>query len=190
MQQMRMLYKLGKTKENTIMVDPAVTQQPETSVVNKFDEYRFIAESTQHLSERRQAASQTYLTINTAIFAVIAFLIKDAGFRGWTLALVSLPLFAVGSLVCIIWQKIVAQYKALIGWRYDQLMAFEDSPALKGNYRLYRKEWEDFFQHRQGKERFGFSRLELWLPRLFLALYIAYGVGLVVANLLGYAGAP
>jgi hypothetical protein len=150
--------------------------------MNKFDEYKFFAETTQHLSERRQTATQTYLTVNTAIFAVLALLVKDTGFRGWNLVLVSLPLFMVGILACSIWYKIITQYKALIGWRYDQLMAIEQ--AMPESYRMYLKEWEDFFKPRQGKEHFGFSRLEVWLPRLFLGLYAVYGTGLVVATAL------
>lgn len=154
--------------------------------LDKFEEYKFFAESTQYLSERRQAATQTYLTVNTAIFAIFAFLVKDAGFRGWGLVLVSLPLFLVGALACVIWHKIITQYKALIGWRYDQLMEMERSQEMAGSHQFYVKEWEDFFQPRQGKEKFGFSRLEVWLPRLFLALYLVYGLGLVVAIALGW----
>ncbi len=149
-----------------------------------FEEYRFFAESTQYLSERRQAATRTYLTVNTAIFAVLAFLVKDVGFRGWGLVLVSAPLFLVGILACGIWHAIIRQYKALIAWRYEQLQAMEQ--IMEGSYRMYTREWEEFFKPRAGKERFGFSRLEIWLPRLFIALYVLYGVGLVVATWLGW----
>ncbi len=152
--------------------------------VNKFDEYKFFAEATQGLSDRRQAATQTYLTVNTAIFAVLAFLIKDGGFREWGLVAVTLPLFLVGGLACSIWYKIITQYRALIGWRYDQLMAMEQ--AVPESHQMYLKEWDDFFKPRRGKEKFGFSRLEIWLPRLFLGLYVIYGVGLVVATALGW----
>lgn len=147
--------------------------------MDKFDEYKFFAEATQHLSERRQAATQTYLTVNTAIFAVLAFLIKDAGLTGWGLVAVSLPLFLVGVLACLIWHKIITQHKALIGWRYDQLMAMEQ--AMPESHQMFLKEWKDFFEPRQGKQRFGFSTLELGLPRLFLGLYLVYYAGLVVA---------
>jgi len=152
--------------------------------MNKFDEYKFFAGATQHLSERRQAATQTYLTVNTGIFAVLAFLVKDAGFRGWNLVLVGVPLFLVGILACSIWYRIITQYKALIGWRYDQLMAIEQT--IPASHQMYSKEWTDFFQPRQGKERFGFSRLEVWLPRLFLGLYVLYATGLVLATALGW----
>jgi hypothetical protein len=38
--------------------------------MDKFDEYKFFGERTQLLSERRQTATPTYLTVNMAIFAV------------------------------------------------------------------------------------------------------------------------
>lgn len=149
-----------------------------------FEEYKFFTENTQHLSERRQGATQTFLTINTAIFTILAFLIKDAGFKAWGLVLVSLPLFLVGVLVCLIWAKILSQFKLLISWRYQQLRVMEQ--AMPESYQLLTKEWEDYFKPRQGKERFGFSRLEQLLPQLFLVLYGIYGAGLVLATYLGW----
>src|SRR5512132_4350763 len=146
---------------------------------DKFAEYKLFVESTQHLSERRQAATHTYLTVNTAIFAILALLVKEAGLKGWYLVGVSLPLFLVGALACLTWYKIITQYKALIGWRYDQLMAMER--GMSGSYQIYVKEWAEFFRPKQEKEKFGFSRLEAWLPRLFLALYLMYTTGLILA---------
>ena len=152
--------------------------------MTSFDEYRLFVESTQFLTERRQAATRTFLTINTGIFAVLAFLVRDVGFRGWGLVLVALPLFLTGALACLIWHAMIQQYKALIAWRYDQLQAMER--LLEPCYRMYNREWEDFFRPRAGKERFGFSRLEVWLPRLFLLLYLVYGLGLVGATAAGW----
>src|SRR5512135_1262225 len=146
---------------------------------NKFAEYKLFVESTQHLSERRQAATQTYLSVNTAIFAILALLVKEAGLKGWYLVGISFPLFLVGVLACLIWDKIITQYKALIGWRYDQLMAMER--GMSGTYQLYVKEWEEFFRPKREQEKFGFSRLEVWLPRLFFALYLMYATGLILA---------
>lgn len=150
----------------------------------KFEEYKFFAESTQYLSERRQAATQTYLTVNTAIFAVIAFLVKDAGLQGWNLVVLNLPLFFVGYLACLIWHKIITQYKSLIGWRYRQLMKMETD--IPDSYQVFSKEWKDFYEPRAGKEKFGFSKLEIWLPRLFLVLYIIYLVILIAAVILDW----
>lgn len=148
--------------------------------MDRFEEYKFFAETTQLLADRRQAATQVYLSVNTAIFALIAFLLKDAGLEGRMLAFLTLPLFAVGVFACIIWYKLIHRYKRLISWRYEQLMAMEK--LLPDSFQMHSKEQEAFFALHQGKERFGFSTLEGWLPRVILALYIVYGGAFVIAK--------
>ena len=149
-----------------------------------FEEYKLFVESTQFLTERRQTAAQTYLTLNTAIFAVLAFLVKDAGFRGWWLVLTSLPMFVVGLVICGIWERMVVQYRELINWRFDQLKLIEAKPEMKGSHQFFIKESKKFYK--PSTQLFGFSRLERHLPRLFLGAYVLYGVGLIIAVLAGY----
>lgn len=144
---------------------------------DKFQEYKFFAESTQYLSERRQAATQTYLSVNTGIIAVIGFILKETGQSGWGLIVASLALVAAGVLACWIWHKIIKQYKGLISWRYDELMAIEKN--MPDWHQLYTKEWHQFYKPRMKKEKFGFSRLEIWLPRLFLWIYLVYSIALI-----------
>ena len=57
----------------------------------------------------------------------------------------------------------------------------EMEKELPNSQQMYLREGEDFFKPQQGKERFGFSRLEVWLPRLFMGLYIVYIIGLMIA---------
>ncbi len=151
-----------------------------------FEEYKLFVESTQFLTERRQAAAQTYLTLNTAIITVLAFLVKDVGFRGWWLVAASVPIFAIGIIVCGIWERTVLQYKQLINWRFEQLKQIEAKPEMHGSHQFYLKEAQHFYTATPRKERFGFSRLERYLPRLFMAAYGLYGVGLLVATVIGY----
>ena len=106
------------------------------------------------------------MTVNTAIFAVLGLLVKDLTLRGWELVLVSLPLFLVGMLACWIWREIIRQYRVLIGWRYEQLVEIEK--ALPESHQMYLKEWKRFYRPQKERKRFGFSRLEAWLPGLFL----------------------
>ena len=153
-------------------------------MVSTVKEYELFSERILRLSERRQLVSQTYLAVNTAIFGVLAFLLTGTGFRGWRSVLASLPLFLVGALACLIWHKIIAQFKEIIGWHYEQLREMEQ--AFPESRKIYSNEWEEFFRPRQGKERFGFSRLEIWLPRLLLGLYVVYGVALTAATALGW----
>jgi hypothetical protein len=73
----------------------------------KFEEYKLHLERVQKLSERRQTTSQIYLTLSTAIFGTISFLIKDSGLHNWALVGTAIPLFLVGILACNIWLQIL-----------------------------------------------------------------------------------
>lgn len=152
--------------------------------MTQFEEYMFFAEDAQKLSERRQNTTQIYMTVNAAIFAILALLVKDIGLRGWMLVLTALPLFLTGALLSIIWQRIILQHSVLIGWRYEQLRKMES--GIAGSFQTYTKEWEEFFRPGQGKAHLSFSLLEVWLPRLFLVLYFISGAGLVFAAAIGY----
>lgn len=142
--------------------------------MEKFDEYTFFVEQTQRLSERRQASTQTYLTVNTAILAILAFLIKDTALNGWHLVVATAPLFLVGILACGIWHRIINQYRELIGWRYKQLIAMEK--GLRACHQMFLREEKKYFKSDSDQKRFGFSRLEIGLPRLFAALYVVFAV--------------
>lgn len=148
--------------------------------MDRFAEYKFFSDGTQRLADRRQATTQVYLSVNTAIFALIAFLLRDVGVEGRLQALLTLPLFAVGVFACLAWYKLIYGYKRLISWRYDQLMAMEKT--LPDSYQMYSKEQQHFFGSQSDKEEFGFSRLEMWLPQVILVLYIVYGGAFLVAK--------
>lgn len=148
--------------------------------MSTFEEYKFFAASSNSLTERRHATSQSYLTTNITISAGLAVVLKGMDFQGWILVLASLPLFFVGIFICFIWFKMIIQYKALIAWRYNQLMKMERD--ISDSYKMYNREWDDFFEHHKKKEKFGFSRLEVFLLKLFMGLYIIYGSGLVIVT--------
>jgi hypothetical protein len=151
--------------------------------MDKFDELKFLHDRTQKFSERRQTSSQIYLTINTAIFGALAFLIKDSGLHGLTLVLVSLPLFGVGLLACIIWYKIIWNLESIIGWHYQQLREIEKK--IPKSYLSINKEWEKFYIEKERK-RFSFSGLESQLPKLLIALYLVYGTSLAIVVFLNW----
>jgi hypothetical protein len=149
--------------------------------MEKFDELKFLHDRTQRLSERRQTTSQTYLTINTAILGALAFLIKDSGLQGWSLILVSVPLFGVGLLACVTWYRIILKLESILGWNYEQLREVERK--VPKSHLTINKEWEQFFKEK-GDERFSFSGLESQLPKLLIALYAVYGLSLAIVALL------
>jgi hypothetical protein len=131
------------------------------------------------LTERRQTAIQVYLTVNTAIFAVFGLFAKDNATNEWSLLFINLPLVIVGMAACWAWSRAILHYKSLIGWRYQQLIEMEQGASFANSYRLFTKERDAFYEPRRGQRILGFSDLEMWLPRLFIGLYIIYCASLV-----------
>ena len=143
-----------------------------------FREYEFIAGSTQFLTERRQSTSQTFLTINTAVFVVFGLLVKEAGLRDQLLALASLPLIIAGWAACFVWHTTLVHFRSLIRWRFQVLRDLERSPAMRGSQRLYNREWNEYLGQ-QGSAAFRFSTLEGRMPFLFAILYTCYFAAMV-----------
>jgi len=145
--------------------------------MEKFEEYKFFTERVERHSERRQQASQNYLTINTAVFGIIVLVLKDSGLHGWNLVVGASPLFLVGIIISSVWLKIIFDYKKMIDWHYEQLREMEKE--IPGSFQMHTREWEEFFNPaKPRKGQVGFSHLEAWMPLLFTAIYIIYLIGL------------
>ena len=152
--------------------------------MDKFEEYKFINERAQKLSERRQTTTQTYLTISTAIFGAIAFLIKDSGLHRWALVLTALPLFCVGILACSIWLGIMTKLEIFLDWQYDRLREMEQE--MPGSSMILKKENERFYEPQKDKKKFSFTLQEAWLPRLLIILFGLYSAAMIVSACFGW----
>ena len=155
------------------MIDPA-----------KFEEYKTFIDDTARFTERRQNISNLYVTINTLIFAVIAFLIKDIGLEQLWLILLPLPLIVAGVYVCHWWEQLIRKYKLLVGLRIDALREMEESAELAGLAKIYHLEDRLFPRDDEGNmikgQGLNFSDVEANLPTLFTVLYAVSGVALVI----------
>lgn len=145
----------------------------------KFEEYKLHLERAQKLSERRQATTQTYLTISTAIFGAISFLIKDSGLHHWALVGTAIPLFSVGILACSIWLRIMKKIEVFLNWQYDRLREMEE--GIPGSSKILIAEDKEFYSTKKSKKKFlSFSLQEAWLPRLLIILFSLYAAGMIV----------
>jgi hypothetical protein len=152
--------------------------------MDKFEEYKLLNERAQKLSERRQTTTQTYLTINTAIFGAVAFLIKDSGLRGGALVLIVLPLFLVGIIACFIWLGIAKKLEKFLDWQYDRLREMEQ--AIPGNSMILTRENKEFYEPTPGKKKFSFTLQEAWLPRLLMILFSLYAALMIVSAIFSW----
>ncbi len=152
--------------------------------MDKFEEYKLLTERAQKLSERRQTTTQTYLTINTAIFGGVAFLVTGSGLHGWALTLIVLPLFAVGIIACSIWLGIAKKLEKFLDWQYDRLRDME--AEIPGNSMILTRENKEFFEPAAGHKKFSFTLQEAWLPRLMMILFGLYAAGMILGAAMGW----
>jgi hypothetical protein len=156
------------------------TCQPQPAKL--FDEYRLLVESTDRLVQRRRETTQVFFGVNAALWAVIAFLVKDLALRGSRLSLVTVPLFIMGMVASQLWRRMIDQYATLIDWRYRQIRRMERR-GFVGSYRLFNREWESIYAPRP-PGAFSFSGLEGAVPQVFTVLHVL-GVCFAIAAWFG-----
>ena len=151
--------------------------------MDKFEEYKLLIERAEKLSERRQATSQIYLTVNTAIFGAIAFLVKDSGLHNQLLLWGILPMSVVGILICVIWLNIIIRLERVLSWQYGHLRRMETS--MPGSEQIFIKENKDLYGEGKKRRKFSFSLLEGWLPGILIAVYVLCFIGMCIVVRVG-----
>ena len=166
------------------------------SSIDKFEEYRLLIQTTEKLTDRRQLSAQVWVTLHTLLFAALGFLSKEVGASilspaepaaaqaaggKWLFVFSVSPLVILGIFSCVIWTKMLASYRSLIGWRFDQLMEIERSRELVGLHQIFNREYEYFFGP-SAREKIGFTDLERRLPTVLIIVYaIFFLVAILVA---------
>ena len=147
----------------------------------KLEEYKLIIDDTARFTDRRQNTTNTYITVNSIILAALAFLVKDAGADDIWKILLPIPLILAGFVVAIFWRQLIMKYKRLVGVRMDVLLEMENSIKLSGLEKIYHVEEEKLYPRDETREKTsGFSDLEVFLPNTFAAIYIIFGILIVV----------
>lgn len=155
----------------------------------KFEEYKMFIEDTARFTERRQDASNLYVTINSLILTAIVFVVKDLGANPLSRLLLLLPVITAGIFVSLWWRQLIIKYKELVGFRINMLRKMEEKEDLKETEKMYHAEDELYPRDAQGNMikgvKLNFSDLEARLPTLFIILYIFSGL-VVIGNLIYY----
>jgi hypothetical protein len=121
----------------------------------------------------------TYLSVNTVIAGVIAFLLKDARVTGWALQVSVLILLAAGVIACDLWRRLITQHSVLSSWWYERLRELEDT--MPESSKLLTREYQALCLEKRSEVRIGLTRYETRLTWLFTALYAAFGLAIVTA---------
>jgi hypothetical protein len=135
-----------------------------------FEQYKMYVESAEKISDRRQNANNYFITINTAIITLLGLSFQIDFFEKllWSRGLLAL----LGIVIAIIFWFLLRSYKQLNSGKFKVIHAIEKELPLA----LYDHEWEVLGKGEDKKLYFPFSHIERYIPWVFAALYIIFGL--------------
>ena len=156
------------------------------------EEYKTIVEQTSSLSDRRQVTNDIYVAINTLFLTGVAYFLTTTHLKSWWPSIILGSVTVVSWIINGTWMGLLEQYRSLIKLRYDYLKQIENQFPSKGQgiaLGIYQAEQQLYDE----RHSFGFTRLEQRLARLFLLLYPAITIVVIVLTYLiaqGIVGMP
>ena len=145
---------------------------------NLLEQYKLYVQSAENVSARRIASNRYLVTLNAALVALYGFqpLVAEPVF--WP-ALVAV----VGVIVSVLSLTIIKSHRDLNAVKFKVINEIEHHfPAA-----LYDYEW-NLLEDGKGKKYHQVSRIELWIPGVFLALHVIAPALIIVQAAFGLFG--
>lgn len=150
------------------------------------EQYKIYLDYLDKLADRRQSANSFFLTLNTGLCAALAFLFtKDAAPEIRQLYIV-IPI--AGILLALFWHRVVTSYRQLSAGKFAVIHEMESHLPIAP----YRTEWDFLGSGKDSTKYLPLTHVEIWVPRLFVIMYIAIlsyfvpwrKIGALIASLL------
>ena len=122
--------------------------------------YKLYVQMADNISDRRQSANSFFLAVNTAIIGIVAYVGGTSGDLNWAVSL-------AGLILCYAWYRLVRSYKDLNSGKFKVVHEIERELPLSP----YDAEWEVLGRGKDSSLYLPFTRIELWVPRVFAALH-------------------
>lgn len=141
------------------------------------EQYKMYLDGIEKISDRRHSANSFFLTLNTLLITVIGltFQIDSLNNTFW----LRIALSIIGILVNIIFYLLIKSYKQLNTGKFKVLHEIEKNLPLS----LYKYEWEVLGSGKDKKKYWPFSHIEICIPQILGALYLALGLTLMFIEL-------
>lgn len=138
------------------------------------EQYKLYVQSADNVSARRLASTRYCLTLNTALVAIYGFHNEPQfallGRDFWPIVIPTIGVFAA-----IVWYQIIKSHSDLNTVKFKIVHDIEKQlPAA-----LYDYEWE-LLQEGKGKTYSPVSKIEQWIPIVFLVIYAIIFLGAIL----------
>ncbi|MCK1820421.1 hypothetical protein MTQ10_12555 [Streptomyces sp. XM83C] len=133
------------------------------------EQYKIYVEMADRISARRSLTNTFFLTVNAALLTTAGTVGPGVVSELPVWGLVTMGLVALGQ--CGAWFLLIASYRQLNRAKYKVIGALERRlPAL-----VYDAEWAELGEGRTAGRYLPLTLVELWMPVLFMVLYVAAG---------------
>ena len=133
------------------------------------EQYKICIEMADRISHRRHLANVFYLSINTALFSLILFVLK--GYfpnKEGVFLFILLVLSLFGGAISLRWREAILSYKRLNTAKYEVILELEKELPKQP----YTKEWKILEQGEDPKVHRLFTDIEQSLPKYFGIFYV------------------
>ena len=121
-------------------------------------EYEILVDSTTQVTSWRQNANNFYLTVNTALVSIDSYLFSVNSHIG-------LIIGASGIIITILWKETIQYYGDLNKIKFNMIHKMEEKLPVA----IFKDEWTEL-KNKHGK--ITPSRIEKWVPMIFLLAYL------------------
>lgn len=142
------------------------------------DQYKLYVESANQISNRRLAANSFFLTINTALAALVGYMSSKDSFD-MAIALLGVPI--AGTILCYVWFCQIRSYRDLNAAKFKVIHLMEDYLP----FRAFDAEWDALGRGEKPKLHKSFSDTEKIIPWVFFSLHLIL-IGLVSRHGVSY----
>lgn len=127
------------------------------------DQYKLYVEMADRISSRRQTANSFFLSVNTAIIALISYIQLDMEEGISCYWLISLA----GMALCFMWYKLVCSYKNLNSAKFEIIHELENQLPIAP----YSMEWDKVGKGKKSKLYLPFTHIEIYIPWVFFLIH-------------------
>ena len=122
-------------------------------------QWQTCVEMANSISQRRDTMNNIFITLNLAIMTAVSIV--------WDLK--SILILVAGIVVCVLWILFIRNYKQLNAVKFEIINKMENSLP----YQAFNEEWEKL---KSNKKYMDGTKLEKFLPIMFIILYIATAI--------------